>query len=280
MNAMNEIDLPLSDEDFLRIRKMLYSLGGISLNDSKKPMVGNRLKKRLRTLGYPEFGQYLDFVESSGDEREHFINALTTNLTAFFREEHHFKALADYLRAQPRGRPINIWSAAASTGEEPYSIAITAIEALGERDARRVHVLASDIDTKVLAQAEAGVYGFDRIDKLSTETLRRCFLRGGGANEGRVKVKPEVRALVDFRQINLQAPNWPVPKEIDVIFCRNVMIYFDKETQAKILSRFAPLLLPQGLLIAGHSESYTFASHLFRLSGKTIYRLVNAKEKP
>ena len=274
MSAMNEIDFPLLDEDFQRIRKMLYSWGGISLNDSKKPMVGNRLKRRLRTLGYFEFSRYLDFLECTEGEREHFINALTTNLTSFFREEYHFTALANYLRAQPRGRPIHIWSAAASTGEEPYSIAMTAIEALGEHDSRRVHVLASDIDTRVLAQAEVGIYGLDRVDKLSSETLRRCFLRGGGSNEGKVRIRPEVRGLVSFRQINLLAPSWPVPGEIDVIFCRNVMIYFDKETQAKILARFAPLLLPQGLLIAGHSESYSFASHLFRLCSKTIYRPV------
>lgn len=278
MTSVTEIDQVLSEEDFQRIKKLLFSWGGITLNASKKAMVGNRLNKRLRALGLGRYHAYLDLVECSQEEQEHFINALTTNLTAFFREEHHFQVLADYLRQHPGNRPINIWSSAASTGEEPYSIAMTVIDTLGEKDARRVKILASDLDTKVLAHAESGIYSLERLAKLPAPMIRRYFLRGIGKNEGTAKIKPEVRALVTFRQINLLAPNWPVPETIDVLFCRNVMIYFDKATQKRVLERFAPLLVPDGLLIAGHSESYAHVSHLFRLCGKSIYKLANKRK--
>lgn len=275
MDGVDDLSPSLPEPAFLRIRRLLHAWGGISLSDSKRSMVGNRLTKRLRLLGLSDFDTYLDLVERDESERQNFINALTTNLTAFFREEHHFVALADYLRQQPAGRTINIWCAAASTGEEPYSIAMTAVESLGEDAVKRVRIVASDLDTGVLAHAEAGVYGIDRVEKLSRERLRRFFFRGAGQYEGKVKIKPDVSSLISFRQINLLGPQWPVPRHVDVLFCRNVMIYFNKETQAKILQRFVPLLAPDGLLIAGHSESYSHVSHLFRPVGRTIYRLVN-----
>ncbi|SDI25439.1 CheR family methyltransferase [Propionivibrio dicarboxylicus] len=277
MDVVEDLSPLLPESAFLRTRQLLHAWGGISLSDSKRSMVGNRLKKRLRCLGLSDFDDYLDLVEQDEPERQNFINALTTNLTAFFREEHHFAVLADYLREQPGGKTINIWCAAASTGEEPYSIAMTAVEALGERAARRIRIVASDLDTGVLAHAETGVYGIDRIERLSRDRLRRFFFRGTGKYEGKVKVKPELRAMISFRQINLLGAQWPVPQHVDVLFCRNVMIYFNKETQAKILERFVPLLAPTSLLIAGHSESYSHVSHLFRPVGRTIYRLVNPR---
>lgn len=279
MNSVGDAYLPLSEADFQRVRTLLSSWGGISLNPSKMQMVGNRLQKRLRALGLENYNSYLDLVERSDEEHECFVNALTTNLTAFFREEHHFDALAEILREQPKNRTIHIWSAAASTGEEPYSIAMTAIEALGEKDAQRVRILASDLDTNVLAHAGAGVYAMDRLTKMPPDRIRRFFLRGTGKNEGLVKVKPELQALIDFQQINLLAPIWPVPSRIDVLFCRNVMIYFNKEIQAQILRRFAPLLAPDGRFIAGHSESYSHTSKLFKPCGKTIYKLVEDWDK-
>lgn len=279
MDDADEFSLPLQEEAFLRIRRLLHGWGGISLSDSKRSMVGNRLKKRLRALAIETYEEYLDVVERTESEREHFINALTTNLTAFFREEHHFDTLADYLRAHASKTPIDIWCAAASTGEEPYSIAMTVVETLGEQQARRVRILASDLDTRVLAHGEAGIYDLERLDKLSLERRRRFFLRGSGNHAGKAKVKPELRALINFRQINLLAPNWPVPPQLDVLFCRNVMIYFNKETQTRVLERFAPLLMPESLLIAGHSESYSQVSHLFRPCGRTIYRLAQPRGK-
>lgn len=276
MDGFEDLSPLLPESAFLRTRRLLHAWGGISLNDSKRSMVGNRLKKRLRSLGLNDFDDYLDLVERDEPERQNFINALTTNLTAFFREEHHFAALADYLREQPGGKTINIWCAAASTGEEPYSIAMTAVETLGEAAAKRVRIVASDLDTGVLAHAEAGVYGIDRIEKLPRDRLRRFFFRGTGKYDGKVKIKPTLRELISFGQINLLGRHWPVPPHIDVLFCRNVMIYFNKETQLKILQRFVPLLAPTSLLIAGHSESYSHASHLFRPVGRSIYRRVNS----
>lgn len=271
------LDLILAERDFERIRQLLYGWCGISLNPSKKPLASNRLSKRLRALDLHSYDEYLAHVEQNKDEQEHFINALTTNLTSFFREAHHFDILADYLKNRPANLPINIWCSAASTGEEPYSIAMTAIEALGESGARRVRILASDLDSNVLQKGRKGVYSLERIEKLPKHYLPKYFLKGRGAHAGFAKIKPHVQALLTFSQINLLAPDWPVPKSVDVIFCRNVMIYFDKTTQMKILERFAPLLSPHGLLFAGHSESYSQAAHLFQLCAKTTYRRVGVE---
>lgn len=278
MNGQDQVsDLVLAERDFERIRQLLYGWCGISLNPSKKPLASNRLSKRLRALGLRSYDAYLDHVEQSEAEREHFINALTTNLTSFFREPHHFDILAEFLKRRPANIPINIWCSAASTGEEPYSIAMTVIETLGERGARRVRILASDLDSNVLQKGRMGVYALDRIDKLPRHYLPKYFLKGHGQQEGFARVKPQVQALITFSQINLLAPNWPVPASIDVIFCRNVMIYFDRATQMKVLERFAPLMAPHGLLFAGHSESYAQAAHLFQLCAKTTYRCVGGE---
>lgn len=193
---------------------------------------------------------------------------MTTNLTAFFRESHHFPILADF--AKRRGGPVSVWCCAASTGEEPYSIAMTLVEALGPR-ANASSVLATDIDTNVLTRARAGVYPVERVEKLEGERLKRFFLKGRGANEGQVRVRPEIADMVRYETLNLLAPTWQINEQFDVIFCRNVMIYFDKPTQARILERFVPLLKPGGLLFAGHSENFTYISRDFRLRGQTVY---------
>lgn len=260
------------EADFSRVRRLIYDHAGISLGAHKREMVYSRLARRLRVLGRNDFGTYLDHLERNpnADEWEEFVNALTTNLTAFFREAHHFPILADFVRK--RSAPISVWCCAASTGEEPYSIAMTLTEALGPR--ANAKILATDIDTNVLSKAQAGIYPAERIAKMEDARLKRFFLQGKGANSGHVRVRPELREMLQFEPLNLLAPDWQIPEQFDVIFCRNVMIYFDKPTQAKILERFAPLMKPGGLLFAGHSENFTYISKDFRLRGHTVYELV------
>lgn len=266
-----ERDLVLTAEDFARIRQLIYQRAGIVLAEHKREMVYSRLAKRLRHHGLTRFSDYLARLERQPDAREWeaFTNALTTNLTAFFREAHHFPLLAEHVRS--RAGPVRVWSAAASTGEEPYSIAMTLSEVLGSRAA--AEVVATDIDTEALARAEAGIYPLEQVHKLEAERMRRFFQRGTGRQAGLARVRPELRAMVAFSPLNLLAPSWPVSGPFDAIFCRNVMIYFDKPTQAKILERFAPLLKPDGLLFAGHSENFSYITRAFRLRGQTVYTL-------
>jgi len=260
--------------DFERVRKLIYQHAGISLSPVKQDMVYSRLARRLRATGIKSFGEYLDRLERNVDaqEWEKFVNSLTTNLTSFFREPHHFPILADYLKKHASKRPLKIWCCAASTGEEPYSIAMTVQEALGSA-ASNVSIICSDLDTNVLATADKGVYAMERVEKMPPDQVKRHFLKGTGNQEGYVCVRPELRRMVQFQRLNLLEPNWPVRGPLDVIFCRNVMIYFDKPTQYKILSRFAPMMHPEGLMFAGHSESFLHAADLFRSLGKTVYEL-------
>jgi chemotaxis protein methyltransferase CheR len=266
-------EFSFSDADFERVRKLIYQHAGISLSPIKKDMVYSRLARRLRALSKSSFNDYLDALErNGGDEWERFVNSLTTNLTSFFREPHHFPIFADHLRKIGNKRPIKIWCSAASTGEEPYSIAMTVMETFGA-DVSHVTIAASDLDTNVLATAQKGVYPIERLDKLSPERLRRFFLKGTGSQEGFAAIRPEVKRLVEFKRINLLDGSYPVKGPLDVLFCRNVMIYFDKPTQYKILSRFAPMMQSDGLLFAGHSESFLHAADLFKSLGKTVYAL-------
>lgn len=264
--------------DFERVRALIYQRAGISLAESKQEMVYSRLARRLRATGIVSFNRYLDDLEGGrlGEEWESFTNALTTNLTSFFRESHHFPLLAEHLkkveRTGQRAEPITIWCSASSTGEEPYSIAMTACEAFNTLTPP-VQIVATDIDTNVLGIGANGVYGMERIEKVSPERQRRFFLRGKGEQEGMVRVRPELRQLVTFKQLNLLADSWPLTGQFDVIFCRNVMIYFDKGTQRKILSRFVPLMKPDALLFAGHSENFLYVSESLKLRGKTVYEL-------
>ncbi len=268
----SEKQFELRDADFDRVRRLIYQRAGISLGAHKREMVYSRLARRLRSLAQHSFSAYLDALErhEGSDEWEEFVNALTTNLTAFFRESHHFPILAEFAASRPG--PLAVWCCAASTGEEPYSIAMTLHEALGSR-AAGARIVATDIDTNVLERAQRGIYAADRIDKMDPQRLRRFFLRGKGANSGMVRVRPELAEMIDFHALNLLAPRWEIGGPFDVIFCRNVMIYFDKATQANILKRFVPLLKPGGLLFAGHSENFTYISQSFRLKGQTVYEL-------
>ncbi|WP_432379197.1 CheR family methyltransferase [Duganella sp. P38] len=261
--------------DFERVRGLIYKRAGISLADSKQEMVYSRLARRLRATGIDSFAKYLDQLEAGhlGEEWESFTNALTTNLTSFFREAHHFPLLAEHVKG--KREPLTIWCSASSTGEEPYSIAMTVCEAFNTLTPN-CQIVATDIDTNVLATAANGVYGMDRLDKMSPERQRRFFLKGKGDREGMARVRPELRNMITFKQLNLLADSWPISGQFDAIFCRNVMIYFDKATQRKILSRFVPLMKPDALLFAGHSENFLYVSESLKLRGKTVYELDDA----
>ena len=258
--------------DFQRVKKLIYERAGISLHDGKRAMVYSRLSRRLRETGDRSFADYLNGLESASGaageaEWQEFINCLTTNLTSFFREEHHFHALADALKPLA-GRPLRLWCNAASTGEEPYSIAMTMQEA-----GATAKLLATDIDTKVLATAQRGVYAADARG-LTTQRLQKHFMRGKGANSGFIRVRPELAKDIEFRTFNLMAPSWSLGEPFDMVFCRNVMIYFDHATQRKVLERIHAVMKPGSLLFVGHSENFTDSRDLFVLQGKTIYKRV------
>jgi chemotaxis protein methyltransferase CheR len=267
-------EFTLTPADFERIRTLIHQRAGISLHAGKQAMVYSRLARRLRETRQPGFSAYLQWLEKGGapeGEWQEFVNCLTTNLTSFFREEHHFHALVEDLRARA-SRPVRIWCNAASTGEEPYSLAMVAVETLGL--SAQVKLVCSDIDTNVLDTGRRGVYAADSRG-LSPERLRRHFLRGTGTNAGFIRVKPELARLIDFRVFNLMSRDWSALGEpFDIVFCRNVMIYFDGPTQRKVLEGMHRSLRPGGLLYVGHSENFTDSSDLFRLRGKTIYERV------
>jgi chemotaxis protein methyltransferase CheR len=271
-----EREFVFTHADFERIRKLIHEKAGISLSPSKQEMVYSRLARRLRARGLTQFGEYLGLLESGdAEEWQPFVNALTTNLTAFFREPHHFETLKKHAmdRSLRRSTPYTVWCCAASTGEEPYSIAMTLANAFGSAGSLPPSIVASDVDTNVLTHAAAGIYPQERLSKLGAEDLRRSFLKGAGAHAGYARVRPELRQLITFRRVNLLDGTWPVRGPFDAIFCRNVMIYFDKPTQRRILERLAPLLREDGLLFAGHSESFLHSADLFRLRGNTVYEL-------
>lgn len=264
-----------TDADFARVKGLVYEFAGIDLNESKKNLVYNRLAKRIRFLQQDSFNEYLDFVEAQGEEEFiHLINAITTNLTFFFRENHHFEYLAEtvipeLLQKNASSKKIRIWSAGCSTGEEPYSLAIVLKETVPSGwDAK---VIATDLDTNVVNTAKRGVYKIDRLKGVTEDRKKNWFMKGKGSNDGFVKIKPDLQSSIEFGQINLMN-DWPIKDQIDVIFCRNVVIYFDKETQARLFDRYANLLSDKGYLFVGHSESLYKVCDRFELLGKTIYQ--------
>ena len=263
-------------QDFQRISKLIYQHAGISLSENKQELVYSRLARRLRATGINTFVEYLDRLQR-GDEAEWeaFTNALTTNLTSFFREAHHFPVLAEHLRKLGKARPVVLWCSACSTGEEAYSMAMTAAEALGGFP-NPVSIIASDLDTRVLQTARTGRYKLESVIKIPPQQIDKFFLRGAGEDAGFVQVRPELQRMISFQRINLQDASWPLHGSLDAIFCRNVMIYFDKETQLAILKKFAPLLHGDGLLFAGHSENFYHAGAYFKLRGQTVYELAEA----
>jgi chemotaxis protein methyltransferase CheR len=259
-----------TDADFDRVQSMIYKRAGISLHDGKHAMVYSRLSRRLRETGYQSFHDYLGWLESADvPEWQEFVNALTTNLTSFFRENHHFEVFANLLKSRPIGSAWRVWCSAASTGEEPYSIAITAFESLGANP--QFSLTASDIDSKVLASAQRGVFRLDGMKGIDAHRMQRFFLRGKAGNDGMIRVKPELSRLVDFLMVNLIHDDWPFTEPFDVVFCRNVMIYFDAQTQRKVLERIHRVMKPGGTLFVGHAENFSDSRDLFVLKGKTVY---------
>jgi chemotaxis protein methyltransferase CheR len=267
----------LSEADFERFRRLVRDLTGIALGPGKRTMLEARLRRRLRALGLGSFAEYYQLLRqgAASDEWDRFVSAVTTNRTEFFREPHHFAFLherwAPALRTQAaRGGPrtLRVWSAGCSTGEEAYSLAMTLRSALGpEWDLR---VLGSDIDTEVLARAAAGRYPAEELSRAPAAMARRWFVRT--ATPGWVEVRSDLRSCVDFRRINLVDATWPVAGPFQIIFCRNVLIYFDRETQRQIVERFCRVLAPNGLLVLGHAEGLCgLVAGLARV-GNTIYR--------
>lgn len=271
-------EFPFTAKDFVRIRKLVHEHAGIALAESKQNLIYNRLSRRLRALNFASFDQYLNFVDGPGYEQEftHLINAITTNLTFFFREVHHFDFLSQQLfpsllKTNAAQRQVRIWSAGCSTGEEPYSIAIVVKECFPSN--WDVQIIATDLDTNVIQTAKQGVYSIESLKDVSEARKKRWFLRGSGQNDGLVKVRPELQSIIDFQQLNLMNEwSWKAP--FDIIFCRNVVIYFDKPTQQRLFMRYHQCLKAQGHLFIGHSESLYKVSEQFKLLGKTIYQKV------
>jgi chemotaxis protein methyltransferase CheR len=249
--AASAREFPFTQEHFDHISERIYKFAGIRLPTAKREMVYARLTRRLRALGIGSFDDYVRFLELEPAEWEHCTNALTTNVTAFYREEHHFTVLAHHAREHARdGEPFRVWSAGCSTGEEPYTIAMCLTDAIPGRDFR---VVATDLDTQVIAHARSGIYPLAAVLKLPEARQKRFFLRGTGRHEGQARVRREIAAHVEFRRLNLMDAEWPIDGPFDAIFCRNVMIYFDKPTQHRLVERFARMLAPHGLFFAGHA---------------------------
>jgi chemotaxis protein methyltransferase CheR len=270
-----EREFKFTVDDFNFLRKLSNEHSGIQVPDERFDMFYSRLSKRVRKLGLSNFKEYCQYLTQHSDvEFTEFINAITTNLTAFFRENHHFEYLRDVvipevLIRNKVSRQIKVWSAGCSTGEEPYSLAITLMEIVpADWD---IKILATDLDTNVLQTALEGVYTEERISGISDERLKRWFMRGKSAQLGQVKVRSEIQQLIQFKQLNLMK-EWPMKCHFDFIFCRNVLIYFDRETKTKLANRYAEMLSSQSWLFIGHSESLNQLSSDFSLVACTTYR--------
>jgi len=269
-SGMQGREFTWTDADFDRVQDMIYKRAGISLHDGKHAMVYSRLSRRLRETGYQSFRDYLSWLDSTeSSEWQEFINALTTNLTSFFRENHHFDIFSDLLKSKRDGTQWRVWCSAASTGEEPYSIVMTALESLGER--ANFSLTASDIDSKVLASASKGAYRMDGLKGIDSNQMQRFFLRGRGVNDGFARVKSDLRDRIEFLMVNLIRDDWPFKEPFDAVFCRNVMIYFDAPTQRRVLEKIHRVMKPGALLFVGHAENFSDSRDLFVLKGKTVY---------
>jgi chemotaxis protein methyltransferase CheR len=271
-----------SPAEYEFIRQLVYKHSRIHLGAEKKEMVGQRLQRRLKAIGLSGFQEYCAFLKSPEGEEElaELVDAITTNVTGFFREGRHFDFLAGTVLPQwaaaPGRRPgdiFQIWSAGCSSGEEPYSAAIMLAEFFTRQPKWRGQVIASDISSHMLERAQAGVYQIEQVKLPEAEWLKRYFLKGVGAHHGSCRVKEDLKKLVAFHHANLFEPEFPVAEQMDVIFCRNVMIYFDLETQEELVRRLSRKLTPGGYLLVGHSESLLGISHSFTSICPSVYRL-------
>jgi chemotaxis protein methyltransferase CheR len=273
----------ITQKEFVVFRELIFKEAGISLSDAKRALVCSRLSRRLRHFGFKTFTQYYDYLmhsDAAGAELLQMINCITTNKTDFFRESHHFDFLREFFFPQVRERALwghakrlRIWSAGCSSGEEPYTIGLVAREFFGVLPGWDVKILASDVDTEMLRIGAQGIYPAERLESVPLELRKRHFLRGRGEWAGYYRVRNELRELVTFRRINFADDPWPINTRFDLIFCRNVIIYFNRETQRKFFERLARYLHPYGCLMVGHSESLQWLSDLFVPLSGTIYRL-------
>jgi len=269
------MDFEISTEEFKRFQTLIYDESGISLNDQKQGLVASRLSKRLRELKLSTFSEYHDHVtrDPSREEFTRMLDLISTNKTDFFREPKHFDFLREEILPQLESeKRIRIWSSACSTGEEPYTIAMTLHDGVSDATQWDCKILASDLSTRVLAKAAAGVYDAERVKDVPPETVRRHFLRGRGASDGMLKIKPHLSVMIQFRRLNLMDEQFPIKNLLDLIFCRNVMIYFDRPTQERLVNKFYRYLKPGGHLFIGHSESLQWVTHPFTVIAPTIYR--------
>jgi chemotaxis protein methyltransferase CheR len=276
--AVPDGEFPFTWHDFRQIAELVHSEAGIVLTETKVNLVYSRLAKRLRAIGLRTFREYCALVQGveGVDERQAMISAMTTNVTRFFRESHHFdylrtEVLPDLLASAQKGGKVRIWSAGSSSGEEAYSIAVTLLSMDPNVADRDVRILASDIDPEMLRRGSNGVYPVAQMGDIPLELRRKWFKPVPSSNGSELEVGPEMHELVRFRELNLLR-EWPMKGRFDVIFCRNVMIYFDDDTQSKVWDRFAGLLRPGGTLCIGHSERIILGSHPYDLVGQTIYR--------
>jgi chemotaxis protein methyltransferase CheR len=270
-------EFEFTDSDMTEVRRLIKDQAGISIAPTKRELIYTRLRKRLRAIGLTSCAEYLEFLATHPDETQAFVNSLTTNLTSFFRESAHFDTLKEFIHAHSVHRPLRIWCAAASTGEEPYTLAMTVVEAT-KTWTPNATITATDIDTDVLAKARRGTYPLKAIEGIEREVVNKFFLRGTGANAGQCRVRPELQSLIKFQQLNLLDPHWDVAHDYDVIFCRNVFFYFDKPTQLRILERLHERLNADGLLFTGHSENFFREQSLFRAIGHSVYQSATKKD--
>jgi chemotaxis protein methyltransferase CheR len=271
-------EIPLSDEIFGLFQNLIYKTAGIRLSSQKKGLLSSRLLRRLKKLGIDSLHEYYRMVEDDSDELVEMLNCISTNTTHFFRENHHFeylknKTMPELLRIKSSEKTIRIWSAGCSTGEEPYSIAITLCEALGDMRGWDIKVLATDISTKVLDAAWSGIYEYEAVSDMPEDIVRRYFLRGTGENIGKVKVRDFLKDMIRFRRLNLKEGAYPFKRKFDVIFCRNVMIYFDEGMKQHVLSMFHRHLSDSGYLFLGHSETM-LGSNGFKPVFITVYKKI------
>lgn len=279
MTALHREDsASLSEDDFNYICQFVYKSAGIVLNASKREMVYRRLTRIVRERKIDSFSEYCRLLRAQSEQEEsYFINAITTNLTSFFREQHHFDYLSQHelpklLETKKESKRIRIWSSASSTGEEPYSIAVTLLEALGTQSSYwDAKILATDIDSNVVAKGKAGVYSLKNVEDMPNNLKNKYFKKGRGEYESQVRAENIIKELITFKQLNL-LDSWPMQGPFDIIFCRNVLIYFDKKTQSALFERYYNLLAPGGLLLLGHSESLGLYQQYFENVGRTIFR--------
>ena len=265
----------LKEDEYQRFCTLIYAESGISLGNQKHSLLASRLSKRLRDLSLATFTEYYELLteDRTGEEFTRMLDLITTNKTDFFREPKHFDFLRERILPElESAKRIRIWSSACSTGEEPYTIAMTLCEGIRSPAHWDIKILASDLSTRVLAKAASGTYDEERVQALLPETVKRYFLRGRGESAGLIKVKPHLADMIHFQRMNLMDDRFPIKTPLDLIFCRNVMIYFDQATQGTLVNKFHRYLKPGGYLFIGHSESLHWVEHTFETVAPTIYR--------